>query len=91
MGDETTYSELARSLYRTGGLEILGHPAGLYSLTYPAIAGLPLSVGDVKLGYELLKPWQALVMSLTAVPVYLWGRSSSRPLCSPTRRGCRPS
>jgi hypothetical protein len=73
--DEVIYTELGRSLYESGSFEILGLPARFYSLVYPAFVGLPLSLDDVRLGYSLLKPLQALVMSLAAVPVYLWGRS----------------
>src|SRR5439155_1918514 len=73
--DETLYGELGRSLYHSGSFEILGHPVRFYSLVYPAIAGLPLSLGDAGLGYSLLKPLQALVMSLAAVPTFLWART----------------
>jgi hypothetical protein len=73
--DEFIYTELGRSLWQHGTLAILGHPTNFYSLLYPAFAGLPLSLGNVDLGYTLLKALQALVMSLAAVPVYLWGRS----------------
>jgi hypothetical protein len=73
--DEQIYAELGRSLYRNGHFEILGHSVPFYSLVYPALAGLPLSLSDRELGYELLKPLQALVMASAAVPVYLWGRS----------------
>lgn len=77
--DEVIYGELGRSLYSTGSFEILGYPARFYGLVYPALVGLPLSLRDLELGYDLLKPLQALVMSLAAVPVYLWGRTLMRP------------
>ncbi len=73
--DEQTYAELGRSLWQHGSLTVLGAPTGFYSLVYPALAGLPLSLSDRALGYDLLKALQALVMSLTAVPVYLWART----------------
>ena len=73
--DEMTYGLIGQSLYRSGSLEILGGPTPYFSLVVPAFAGLPLSLGDLSLGYDLLKVAQALAMSLTAVPVYLWGRS----------------
>ncbi len=76
--DELIYGELGQSLYRTGHFEILSAPVPFYSLVYPALAGLPLSIGDLELGYGLLKAVQALLMSLTAVPVYLWARSLTR-------------
>jgi hypothetical protein len=77
--DELLYGQLGRSLYHSGSFQILGQPAAYYSLVYPAFAGLPLSVGSFGFGYALLKVVQALVMSLTAVPVYLWARSLARP------------
>ncbi len=72
--DEMVYAELGRSLVQSGKFEILGHPTGFYSLVYPLLAGLPLSLSDVGLGYGLLKALQAVVMSLAAVPAYFWGR-----------------
>jgi hypothetical protein len=73
--DETLYAALGRSLYHSGSFEVLGRPVGFYSLVYPALAGLPLSLADTGFGYALLKPLQALVMSLAAVPAYFWART----------------
>src|SRR5438067_10203667 len=73
--DEETYALLGRSLYSTGSFEILGQKTHFYSLVSPAIAGGPLHLSDLGAGYTLLKGIQALVMSLAAVPVYLWARS----------------
>jgi hypothetical protein len=72
--DEAIYGELAKSIW-SGRPEILGEPAPFYGVVYPLVAGVPLSLGDLRLGYDLLKPLQALVMSLAAVPVFFWGRS----------------
>ena len=77
--DEQVYAELGRSLYRLGRFEIFDATPGFYSLVHPLLVGLPLNLSDLELGYDLLKPIQALAMSLTAVPVYLWGRSLMRP------------
>lgn len=73
--DEFVYGLLGRSLYHTGHFSLLGGPVRFYTLVYPALVGGPLSLGDQSAGYLLLKALQATVMSLTAVPVYLWGRS----------------
>lgn len=73
--DEVIYGKLGQSLWSSGSFEILGERQRYYSLLYPALVGAPLSLGDLRLGYDLLKPLQALVMSLAAVPVYLWARS----------------
>ena len=77
--DELVYAELGRSLYADGDLQILGGPTPFFTLLYPAFAGLPLSYRELDVGYETLKTAQAVVMSLTAVPVYLWSRSLARP------------
>src|SRR5205085_228390 len=73
--DELIYAELSRSLWEHGTLHLLGRPTSFFSFVYPSIAGGPLSVPNVHAGYTLLKAVQALLVSLTAVPVYLWGRS----------------
>jgi hypothetical protein len=73
--DELIYAELSRSLWEHGTLHLLGRPTSFFSFVYPALAGGPLSAPNVHAGYTLLKAIQALLVSLTAVPVYLWGRS----------------
>jgi hypothetical protein len=76
--DEFLYALLGRDLYATGRLTVLGGHQAFYSLVYPALVGLPLSLHDLRLGYTLLKAVQAVVMSLAAVPVYLWARTMMR-------------
>lgn len=73
--DETVYALLGQSLYQHGSLTILGGPTPFYSLVVPLLVGPFLSLHDLELGYSLLKPFLALVMSLAAVPVYCWARS----------------
>jgi hypothetical protein len=77
--DELLYALLARSLGETGRLQVLGHTQGFYSLVYPALIALPLSLDDVGRGYAVAKDVGAVAISLTAVPVYLWGRTLMRP------------
>ena len=77
--DEMTYALLGRSLWSTGQLSILGAETPFYSLLYPAIAGLPLSIGELATGFRLLQGLQAVLVSLTAVPVYFWGRRFLSP------------
>jgi hypothetical protein len=72
--DEMIYAELGRSLWESGRLEILGADTPFYSLVHPALIGLPLALFDTELGYDVARVLQALAMSLTAVPVFLWGR-----------------
>jgi hypothetical protein len=73
--DEIVYAELGRNLWESATLGVLGERISFYSLVYPALVGLPLSVGDVAAGYDAAKAVQAVAMSLAAVPVYLWGRT----------------
>jgi hypothetical protein len=77
--DEPLYALLGRSLWQTGQLDVLGRGAGYYSLVYPAFVGPFLTWGDLAVGYRALQAAQALAMSSTAVPVYLWGRRLMRP------------
>ena len=73
--DEMVYGLLGRGLYEHGSLDILGGPTPFYSFLTPVLTGFPLSVFGLARGYDVLRGLQALVMSLAAVPVYLWGRS----------------
>jgi len=77
--DEMIYALLGRSLWSTGHLSILGADTPFYTLLYPAIAGLPLSLGELATGFRLLQGLQAVLVSLTAVPVYFWGRRFLSP------------
>jgi hypothetical protein len=72
--DEQVYSALGRSLYAHGRFEILGETPDFFGLVYPALVGLPLSLSNAELGYDVLRVLQTVVMSLVAIPVYLWGR-----------------
>ena len=78
MPDEVIYAELGESLYREGRFEVLGQPAEFLSLVYPALIGPFLASGDLDDGYQWAKLAQAFVMSLTAVPAYLWARRLAR-------------
>jgi len=78
MPDESIYGTRAEQLWHGTRSIVTGNGAG-YSVIYPLVAGLPLSIGRLTTGYAWLKFAQALVMSLTAVPVYLYGRRLMRP------------
>jgi hypothetical protein len=72
--DELIYGQLGRSFWHTGHFRLFGDPVGFYSAVYPILVGLPLSLADRATGYELAKALNAVVVSLTAVVIYLWGR-----------------
>ncbi len=77
--DEMIYALLGRSLWSTGHLSILGADTPYYSLLYPAVAGLPLSIGSLDTGFSLLQGLQAVLVSLTGAIVYTWGRRFLSP------------
>lgn len=79
MPDEGVYAARAIALWRHGSLPLLHGPGAGYGVLYPAVAGLPLSFGSITHGYALLKLVQALVVSLAAVPVYVFGRRLMAP------------
>jgi hypothetical protein len=77
--DEQLYGLLGRSLVSGDGLEILGERVPYYSLLYPLLVGLPLVGLDLAAGVTGVQALQALLMSTTAVPVFLWTRSITGP------------
>lgn len=73
--DEMIYGILGRNLWLHGSLTILGGPTPYYSLLTPLLIGFPLAAWGLHTGYDVLQGLQAFVMSLAAVPVYLWART----------------
>ncbi len=65
---------LGRSLWHTGTLTIAGAHSPFYGIVYPAFAGLPLTVLGLWNGIRALQIVQPLVMSTTALIVYVWAR-----------------
>ncbi|MDX6439434.1 MAG: hypothetical protein QOF45_2017 [Gaiellaceae bacterium] len=72
--DETIYALLGRSLWEDGSHSILGTAAASYSFVYPALIGLPLSLANLETGVTVVQALGAVLMSATALLVYLWGR-----------------
>lgn len=72
--DEQLYGLLGRSLVEGHGLDVLGLPVPYYSLLYPLLVGVPTLWKDTAGAVTWVQALQALLMSLTAVPVYLWTR-----------------
>jgi hypothetical protein len=77
--DEAIYANRGLELWRHGSLPLLHGEGAGYSVLYPAVAGLPLALGSLSTGYASLKLFQALVVSLAAVPVFFLGRRLMRP------------
>jgi hypothetical protein len=80
MPDEAIYAARALRLWHHGSLPLFRGLGAGYGVLYPAIAGLPLAVAGVARGYSDLKLLQALVMSLAAVPVFVYGRRLLSPM-----------
>jgi hypothetical protein len=72
--DETVYALLGRALWGDGASSLLGATTVGYSLVYPALIGLPLSLGEAAAGLAGAQALGAIVISATAAVVYLWGR-----------------
>ena len=80
MPDEAIYGTRAEQFWQHGRLSLFGGNGAGYSVLYPLFAGGPLhSLGSLANGYAWLKPIQALTMSLTALPVYFFGRRLAGP------------
>jgi Dolichyl-phosphate-mannose-protein mannosyltransferase len=79
--DEVAYSDLGRSLGRTGSLAIRDVPgANGFGVVYPVLIAPAYALfGHVPRAYEAARAINALVMSLAAVPVYLLARRLVRP------------
>ena len=73
MPDEAIYASRGLALWEHGTLAINGQLAG-YGVLYPALAGLPLSVGKAATGLAALKIVQAIGTSLVALPIVFYGR-----------------
>jgi hypothetical protein len=71
--DEMVYGLLGQDLWANGTLTIRGSAVPYLSILYPAFVGLPLLADDLAAGIRAAQALQSLVVSLTAVPVYLWG------------------
>jgi hypothetical protein len=75
MPDEAIYADRAVRLWQDGSLSVFRGPGAGYGLLYPVLAGPSLVLGSLT-SLQLL---QAFVMSLTAVPVFLYGRRLMPP------------
>src|SRR5262249_26092380 len=74
MPDEAIYALRGIAFWRHTSLPVLHGQGAGYSIVYPIIAGLPLTLFSLAKGYAVLKALQAFVMSLAAVVVYSFGR-----------------
>lgn len=74
MVDELIYSELAKSLAESGTLRVRDQPSAFYSLLYPLLIAPGWWASTMATTYEIAKAVNVVVMSLAAVPIFLWAR-----------------
>src|SRR5262245_20010165 len=72
-GDELLHGELARSVEEHGDYLVRGHRVTI-SFLYPLALAPAWLAHSTENAYAAMKTLNAVLMSLAAVPVYLWGR-----------------
>ena len=80
MVDELIYSDLARSFADSGKLLMRGTDLSIYSVGYPLLISPAWLSGSVESAYVIAKSINVVLMSLAAIPVYLWARRLVSPL-----------
>jgi hypothetical protein len=71
--DEFLYSEQAKSFATSGHYAIRGAAGTIVSYLYPALIAPAWLAGSMPSTYGLAKAINAVLMTLAAIPVYLWG------------------
>jgi hypothetical protein len=80
MSDELTYSEMAKSFSSTGHFLIRGAPSGVGNVAYPALISPAWLFHPMSTTYGLAKAINAVLITATVVPLYLWARRLVAPL-----------
>ena len=71
-GDELIYWQLSRSLAWAGEFTVRGEPAPRYGVVYPALLAVAQRLGgEQTTAYAIAQGLNAVLFSLTAIPVYL--------------------
>ena len=80
MIDELVYSEMAKSFATSGHFLVRDAPAGLNSVVYPALISPAWLAHPMGTTYGLAKAINVVVMTATAIPLYLWARRVVAPV-----------
>ena len=72
--DEYMYAELGRSLLESGTPLVRGESAQFLPLLYPLLTAPAWLWEDVELAYRTIQAFNAVAMSLAAIPVFLLAR-----------------
>jgi hypothetical protein len=78
MGDELEYSDMAKSFAAHGDFLLRGEPIAFLSL-YPAVIAPAWLAHSMTTTYELAKTINAVMITLAAIPVFLWARRLVSP------------
>jgi hypothetical protein len=71
--DEFLYSEQAKSFAANASYEIRGVPTSVVSYLYPALIAPAWWADSMRTTYGLAKAINSVLMTLVAIPVFLWG------------------
>jgi hypothetical protein len=72
--EELVYSELAKGVAEDGRLLIRDEPTSYLSFLYPLVIAPAWLAASMETTYVLVKTINAILITLAAVPVYLWAR-----------------
>jgi hypothetical protein len=79
MTDELLYSEMAKSFASTGHFLVRGAPSGIGNVVYPALISPAWLIHPMSTTYGLAKAINAVLMTASVVPLYLWSRRLVAP------------
>ena len=74
MVDELIFSDQAKSVAHHANLDARGQHLGVFSLLYPVLIAPAWLLASGKDAYEIAKATNATLVTLGAVPLYLWAR-----------------
>ena len=77
--DEFIYSELAKSFAHDGRFLVSGAPYGGFGKVYPALIAPAWLSHSMSFTYGVAKTLNSVLMSLAAIPVFLWARRLVSP------------
>ena len=88
MGDELLYSSLAKSFSEDHHMTFRQQPWPFLSI-YPAVVSPAWLAGSMDSTYSIVKAMNAVLMSLVAIPVYVWARRLVSPVYAVAGRRAR--
>jgi hypothetical protein len=74
MVDELIFSDQAKSVAQHANLDVRDQHFGVFSLLYPVLIAPAWLISSGKDAYEIAKALNSVLVTLGAVPLYLWSR-----------------